>query len=258
MGLLEVLTKISSEYAVASNDKFAQHPLARFIRSEAPRTIEEALGPLSNGLRVVGSAGAGNWASVPWISVFDPIVTESATRGYYVVYLFHASEPIIHLSLNQGTTAVREEFGSDARLIMRDQATLMRHRVEDLFERDMVTQIELGSSQELPRDYEAAHATGYSYKLTDPPTESRLISDLRKLTKLYLTLTFRGGLDPSLEPSSDQPSSSATVEETRKYGFHRKIERNTKATKLAKDLHGTTCQACGFDFTKTYGVELLP
>jgi hypothetical protein len=68
---------------------------------------------------------------VPWISVFDPAITTSATRGYYVVYLFHAHEPIVHLSLNQGTTAVREEFGARAREILKDRADLMRKRVTE-------------------------------------------------------------------------------------------------------------------------------
>ena len=75
------------------------------------------LGDLAAGLNVEGSSGAGNWAAVPWISIFDPSVTTSATRGYYVVHLFHTSDPVVHVSLNQGTTAVREEFGNRAREI---------------------------------------------------------------------------------------------------------------------------------------------
>jgi 5-methylcytosine-specific restriction enzyme A len=64
-------------------------------------------------------------AAVPWISVFDPAITTSATQGYYVAYLFHVSEPLVHLSLNQGTTAVREEFRERTREILRDRADLM-------------------------------------------------------------------------------------------------------------------------------------
>ena len=67
-------------------------------------------GELGAGLLVEGSSGQGNWAAVPWISVFDPVITTSATSGYYVVYLFHATKPIVHLSLNQGATKVREDF----------------------------------------------------------------------------------------------------------------------------------------------------
>ena len=58
--------------------------------------------------------------------MFDPAITTSATRGYYVVYLFHAQEPIVHLSLNQGTTAVREEFASKTRDVLADRAAFIR------------------------------------------------------------------------------------------------------------------------------------
>jgi MrcB-like, N-terminal domain len=51
--------------------------LANFIRHFAANEVKEALGELGAGLIVEGSAGAGNWAAVPWISVFttggDPV-----------------------------------------------------------------------------------------------------------------------------------------------------------------------------------------
>jgi 5-methylcytosine-specific restriction protein A len=44
-----------------------------------------------------------------------------------------------------------------------------------------------------------------------------------------------------------------TSTETRKYVYHRKIERNRTAAANAKKFHGTTCQACDLDFVKRYG-----
>ena len=110
MALRETLQQILTTYRDAVAAPLEGHPLAQFIRGEAEETVAAALGELGTGLVVEGSAGQGNWATVPWISVFDPAITTSATRGYYVVYLFHAHDPVVHLSLNQGTTAVREEF----------------------------------------------------------------------------------------------------------------------------------------------------
>ena len=81
----------------------------------AAEAVEQALGELQAGFLVEGSAGKGPWAAVLWISVFDPAITTSATDGYYVVYLFHVNQPIVHLSLNQGTTKVREEFKAQTR-----------------------------------------------------------------------------------------------------------------------------------------------
>src|ERR1019366_319608 len=45
----------------------------------------------------------------------------------------------------------------------------------------------------------------------------------------------------------------ATIIETRKYAFHRKVERNRTAAKQAKKFHGTRCQACDLDFKERYG-----
>ena len=55
--------------------------------------MTQGLGELGPGLLVQGGPAMGSWATVPWIAVVDPAVTTSATRDYYVVYLFHASEP---------------------------------------------------------------------------------------------------------------------------------------------------------------------
>jgi hypothetical protein len=94
MPLRETLQRISTEYPAAKGLPLEGHALAGFIRHQAAQTLEEGLGELGAGLVVEGSPGQGNWAAVPWISVFDPAITTSATRGYYVVYLFHASEPV--------------------------------------------------------------------------------------------------------------------------------------------------------------------
>jgi 5-methylcytosine-specific restriction protein A len=79
--------------------------------------------------------------------------TLSATRGYYVVYLFHATEAVVHLSLNQGTTAVREEFGARAREILQDRADLTRKRVPEFDASLPVKKIELGADSRLPGGY---------------------------------------------------------------------------------------------------------
>src|SRR5215471_7441738 len=90
MAIRDALAYVGANYTQAKTENFASHPLAAFIRGTVAREVEAGLGENAEGLLVVGSAGAGNWAEVPWVSVFDPVVTDSATRGYYVVYLFHA------------------------------------------------------------------------------------------------------------------------------------------------------------------------
>ena len=131
MAIREALQRILTDYPQAKTQALKDHPLAQFIGGEAESAVANALGELGQGLLVEGSPGRGVWAAVPWISVFDPAITTSATRGYYVVYLFHTGQPLVHLSLNQGTTAVREEFVGEARAVLADRAELMRKRVAD-------------------------------------------------------------------------------------------------------------------------------
>ncbi|WP_052833231.1 DUF3578 domain-containing protein [Bradyrhizobium sp. LTSP885] len=258
MPLRETLQRILSEYSASKSAPLEGHPLAQFIRGAAGTNISDALGTDSEGLIVQGSPGQGNWASVPWISIFDPAITTSATRGYYVVYLFHAEEPTVHLSLNQGTTTVRQEFGAKARDVLADRAEFIRKRVTDFRDRLPVFAIELGSQARLPIDYVAGHAMGATYRLDALPDEVSLRRDLRTIVGSYRALTFRGGIEGDTEPQSDLSDefnipADTSITETRKYVFHRKIERNRTAAKNAKKFHGTSCQACALDFSKRYG-----
>jgi 5-methylcytosine-specific restriction protein A len=258
MLLRDTIQRILTEYAAARGQRFADHPLAAFIRREAPEAVKKASGELGVGLQVEGSAGAGNWAAVPWISVFDPAVTTTATQGYYVVYLFHVAEPVVYLSLNQGTTSVREEFNARAREILKDRAELIRKRVEEFAEVLPINKIELGSDARLPGDYAAGHSLGTSYSLDTLPDEARLRSDLQTIVRAYRALFYRGGIDAEVESQTDISdefaiSPQASITETRKYAYHRKIERNRTAARFAKKFHGNRCQACNLDFAERYG-----
>src|SRR5450759_252567 len=258
MPLRETLQTILADYPKAKSEPLESHALAQFIRGEAEDAVQAALGVLGAGLLVEGSPGQGNWAAVPWISVFDPAITTSATRGYYVVYLFHAHEPVVHLSLNQGTTAVREEFAGKARDMLADRAEFMRKRVAEYGTLLPVQTIELGSNARLPGDYVAGHALGTSYTLDALSTEATLRADLQNVVRAYRALTFRGGIEGDVEPQAELEDefkipAQTSVIETRKYAYHRKIERNRTAAKQAKKSHGTRCQACDLDFEERYG-----
>jgi 5-methylcytosine-specific restriction enzyme A len=78
------------------------------------------------------------------------------------------------------------------------------------------------------------------------------------IVRAYRALTYRGGIDADAEGQTDladefgiPPQTSIT--ETRKYAYHRKIERNRTSANHAKKFHGTRCQACDLDFGERYG-----
>jgi 5-methylcytosine-specific restriction protein A len=231
-----------------------EYDSAKLISKEAVLNIEKAAGPAAVGLLFAGSAGAENWAEVPWLAAFDPVVTDSATRGYYVIYLFHVSEPTVHLSLNQGTTAVREEFGAIARQVLSERAALIRKRLPDFLLRLPATQIALGSTERLPGDYAAGHVLGVTYGLDNLPHEQTLADDLRSALQAYRALTFRAGSDTEPETEVGGVFEQAqSLTELRQYRLHCRIERNPTATKAAKRHHGSRCQACDVDLRERYG-----
>lgn len=258
----ENLQRFCDEFTRAREQDFANNPFADFVRHELPLSIREVLAEQADAIIVKGSVGAGNWAFVPWVAVFDPLVTESATRGYYVVYLLSADGRTLYLSLNQGTTAVVEEFHAGARDVLIERAALMRARLPDFQGDFTTTQISLGSTQALPKGYEAGHALGVTYPADGLPSETRLRDDLQRIMAAYFTLTFRGGLEPTPEPSpentrsvgeEDQGATENSLLETRRYKMHQRIERNRRTSARVKRVHGTTCAACGFSFEETYG-----
>jgi 5-methylcytosine-specific restriction enzyme A len=184
------------EYPLARLDPPAGHPLAAVIRKGAPDELRRALEPLDGPFLVKGSPGRGsNWAAVPWLAVFDPAVTTSATRGYYLVYLFPTDREAVHLSLAQGTVAALREHGPRANAHLRESGDRLRKRLADFAERLPETALSLGTVGELPEGYEAAHILGLRYDLVELGDERRLRRDLATGIEAYRALKARGGLD---------------------------------------------------------------
>lgn len=184
------------EYPLARLDPPAGHPLAAVIRKGAPDELRRALEPMDGPFLVKGSPGRGTkWAAVPWLAVFDPAITTSATRGYYLVYLFPAHRQAVHLSLAQGTVAALREHGPRALDHLRQSGARLRERLSDFAERLPVTDLRLGTAGELPEGYEVAHILGIGYGLDELGDERRLLRDLAMGIEAYRALKARGGLD---------------------------------------------------------------
>ncbi len=245
------LRRVLLEYGAARGEPFTGHPLANFIRSTLPKGLIEALQAQQPNLTVTGSPGQGQWADVPWLAVFDASETDTAQRGIYAVYLFNVPAGTVALSLNQGTTAVRREFGATAPEALLGRSKEARLKLRDWMPRFPIGAIDLGSSRQLPKDYEAGHILGVTYSLSQWPDEKSILSDLTDMVRAYRALLFRG---PPVDLVEEAPKEQGgEVLEMRQYGRHLRIERNPTAAKKAKRLHGTTCRACGLDFAKRYG-----
>lgn len=159
----DIFLRLFNEFSIAKMENFSGHPLAVYIRNEIPKLFEERFGDYSN-IIWHASPGQGQWADAPWIAAFNPLITESAMRGYYPVYLFTKSMNAVYISLNQGMTDLRNEFGhKQAKEILKNRAGILRSRLSpeylDTF-KDEVIDLQAGSSASRLAFYEPGHVFG--------------------------------------------------------------------------------------------------
>lgn len=243
------MQQLTSQYAYERVKRFEGNDLGNFARHDLAMEAKKLLVFWPFDLKVKASVGAGNWAAVPWLGFFDPLITSSATNGFYVVYLINADAQTVILSLNQGTTAVTEEFKSKANDVLQRRAISMVDRLPEFSGYFDTSPIDLGSEAALPKSYEAGHAMGKTYALQELE-KPEFLDDLQQLLFAYQALVDRGGLIP-LDVMQEQAGTSDIVE-TRKYTLSARIERSADVRKKVLKFKPPVCEACGLDPSKKY------
>jgi 5-methylcytosine-specific restriction protein A len=236
--------------SIASND-----PLYDLVTETLRDSIAAVVGN-DPSYKLMSSVGAGNWAETVWAAVFDLNVTDRATQGYYVVYLFGADGDRVHLSLCQATTAVRESFGGRAYLsVLRSRAESYAGMLGESVPKGFVAgPIDLGGSKRssLTRGYEAGSIVSIEYKRGNVPSDEIAAEHLRRMLGLYSTLTE--SIDATLELESPTTDVQPSRTEARRMGRHLRAEgRNRAAARDAKKLHGYWCDVCEVNFTEQFG-----
>ncbi|MBV1867601.1 MAG: DUF3578 domain-containing protein [Marinosulfonomonas sp.] len=243
--LHKMLSRVAREFVYARGRPFADSEFGKFVRHDIAIEAKKQLIFLPFELKVKSSVGAGNWAAVPWLAFFDPIITETATRGFYVVYLINAQTEEIFLSLNQGTTEVYREFGAArGREVLRRRARDISERIPEFAKLFQSDAIDLGSDEPLPMGYQAGHSFGRRYH-PDTIDEAAFFSDLQNILSAYEMLVGRGGTTPT--DSMMEEAGTSEIEETRKYVLSRRIERARNVRRRVLELRGTRCEACELD-----------
>jgi 5-methylcytosine-specific restriction enzyme A len=212
---------------------------------------------LDNNYKSKCSVGEGNWADVPWIGIFDSEVTIGAQNGPYIVYLFSTDMKRVYLSQGQGVTEVKKEFqqkGLKNELLRR--CSLIQSRVPEFKNKFTDKTIKLNGNTTLAKNYEPAVAFSIEYQIDNLPSNATLEENLFSMIELYSLLIARGGTDNSetvLTFDNVDNNTKESLNETKKYIRHRRIERNSTAAKKAKEILGTNCQGCDLSFEKIYG-----
>ncbi|MDO6388481.1 DUF3578 domain-containing protein [Uliginosibacterium sp. 31-12] len=253
MSLSTALNLVLEEYKSASQSAFAGNAMAELVRKELPAAVEAIVGKNDRYL-VSGSAGKGNWALVPWVAIFDRLVTESAQDGFYLVYLFREDCQGVYLSLNQGVTSVRDQYGTDSKHALKVKAVDYLARLGKMADGLESGRIDLAvtSHTSLGSFYESGSICSIYYDKNAMPSDEVLSSDLVRFLDFYLTLVSR---ESRLfeQADAEEDESGLGEEDLRALREHKRIDRNKKLSAQAKKVHGYVCKACGFDFQKKYG-----
>lgn len=180
---------IMTNYLTAKKEDFRNHPVASFIRNKAVNIISEKAYIDETKYRITGSAGMGQWTHFPWIAIFDIDITTSAQRGFYPVYLFTEDMRGVYLSLNQGWTYFKGEYGT--RLGIKNISIVSKFWKEKLFsnlsdfEEPKISIITQSLNHENATGYERGHIMGTYYDLKSLPDTKNLVNDLRNLLGVY-------------------------------------------------------------------------
>lgn len=253
----EYFENILNEYPTAYNQTFADHPIGKLVKFNIPEDISKII--TEKGRYIVkGSVGAGNWATVPWIGIFDILVTNTSRSGYYPVFLFKDDMSGFYLSLNQGVTEIEQRYKREAKQALQIKAEDFRAQLNIASEVFNKTKIELktltNTKSKLPALYEAGNIIAKYYPEYDIPSDAQLKADILEMLKLYELISYNEGLPTTQAEKENDEEKYKGFEDLQKFRFHKRIERNTLLSKKVKQVQGYTCKACGLNFEDKYGV----
>ena len=181
-----IIEKILNEYVAAKQQTFAGHPMGSFFRNDIPNFIYKTGIVDSKTHLITGSVGQGNWATVPWVCIFNRKITTSATKGVYIVYLLAKDGKTLYLTFNQGCTEIRNTHSkADTIKLMRQNAAEIASEIDS---RDFRVddQINLGFGlTELAELYQKGTIFYRAYHQGEVPSDEELKQDLQMMMDIY-------------------------------------------------------------------------
>ncbi|WP_065187375.1 MrcB family domain-containing protein [Shewanella woodyi] len=187
-----LLTEITRGWPEARNESFTNHPLAKKLKNNLKSTINSIALTGFPTLIIKASAGAGNWANVPWLSLLDPEITTTTQSGVYPVYLFRADGSGLYLSLCFGTTDLQSQYGlQEAKIQAKKIKANLRSYIPEL--ENWNETIDLKSTTNLGKSYEWATAGAKFYSIDSMPSDKQLTNDLIEILTIYKRVDITHG-----------------------------------------------------------------
>lgn len=185
------LKYILENYLEASSESSKDHEMGNHVRNVIKNIIAKEAELVENRFFIAGSVGQGQWAEIPWISIFIRDITTTATQGYYIVYLFKADMSGVYISLNQGWTYFKKKYKTKlGRKKIKSTADIIRRELNITPVNMNATEINLGGRGDLAQGYENGHIYGRLYTADNLPSSKELISDLKELLASYKEIEY--------------------------------------------------------------------
>lgn len=185
MNLAEKLIEFTSNWVQATKEPFTNHPTANFLRNDLKKEIAAIVKEFDKTYEINASAGAGNWANIPWISILNPEITTSTQDGIYPVFLFRGDGSGFYLSLNQGTTIPTKELGK-AKAERRSES-IKQHILAQLPKLNMWGRqdIDLRAKTSLGKSYEPYNIVAKYYDISTYLDNTQLKNDFLEILNIY-------------------------------------------------------------------------
>lgn len=193
--LNSLLSEFMASYSEASKGPYKTNPSLWSIASKIRKKIEDIIQSLngSGKLTVTWSAGAGNWARVPWFSILHADQTNTTEKGVYGVILFNEDMSGYHLGLGVGVEDITNTTTggrSASRMAIREKAEQLEDAFIDLQDKGFVTgPIDLRAGKNLGKDYEQGCAVSKYY---DGSSVDTVEEDVESLARAYLRFSEEG------------------------------------------------------------------
>ena len=195
------------------------HPVHKLVVKHIPALLETWT-PNAKKYDFVGSDGKGNLLIAPWFATLNLDVTDSATKGYYLVYLLSADLKTLVLELGFGAQQFEKQYGRGKKVFnaLNNAVTNMRVNTEHLLEKTLIetrertnsTPVVLDNSDDYHlRVYEQCSIYSLSYDTANLPSEMDLKRDYLEYLHLYDRMSeslLLADVDSYVYESVDEPT----------------------------------------------------
>ena len=171
------------------------HPIHKLVVDAVPEILKSWT-PNASKYKFVGSDGQGNILRTPWFATLNLEITDSATKGYYMVYLLSSDLRTLVLEIGFGATQFEKQYGrgkkfsealGTAVINMRiNSAHLIDKALTETKNRTNLAPVVLDESGDYNLgDYGKCAIYSLSYEIKNLPSEAGLKRDYLEYISLY-------------------------------------------------------------------------